>query len=349
MRIRPWAALAALAAIVLSGCTLVSDTEPETTGSTQVVLVTHDSFHLPKKLIADFEATSGYTVVVRSSGDAGTLTNKLVLTKDSPTGDVAFGVDNTFASRALDNGVFAEYAATLPSGADAYRLPGADDRLTPIDVADVCVNVDTQWFADHDISPPVTLDDLTAAPYRDLFVTPAASTSSPGMGFLLTTIAAKGDGWQGYWHDLMANGVKITSGWSDAYFVDFTQGGESGDRPIVLSYDSSPAFTLAKDGKSSATRALLDTCFQQVEYAGVLAGAENPEGAQALVDFLLSPPVQEALPDNMYVFPVRDDVTLPADWARFARRPRDPYTVAPDDITENRDTWLRAWTDITSQ
>jgi thiamine transport system substrate-binding protein len=169
------------------------------------------------------------------------------------------------------------------------------------------------------------------------------------MAFLLATIGAYGeDGWQDYWADLMDNGAKLTEGWSDAYQVDFTQGGGKGDRPIVLSYDSSPAFTVADDG-TSTTSALLDTCFRQVEYAGVLEGAANPDGAEALVDFLLSPDVQAALPESMYVFPVDPSVELPAEWAEFAKQPTDPLTVDPATIAENRDEWLRDWSDVTSR
>jgi len=146
----------------------------------------------------------------------------------------------------------------------------------------------------------------------------------------------------------MANGTKLTQGWSDAYEVDFTQGGGGGDRPIVLSYDSSPAFTLDDQG-GTTTSALLDTCFRQVEYAGVLAGADNTEGARALVDFLLGRPFQEALPDSMYVFPVDSGAELPEDWAKFAERPEDPYTVDPAAIAEHRDEWLREWSDVTSR
>jgi thiamine transport system substrate-binding protein len=285
---------------------------------------------------------------VRGSGDAGTLTNKLVLTKEHPLGDVAFGVDNTFASRALDEGVFAPYAATLPDGAEQYALAGDDDQaLTPVDNASVCVNVDDTWFADHDLAPPTSLDDLVKPAYRDLFVTPGAATSSPGMAFLLATVAAYGDDWPDYWADLMGNGAELVDGWSQAYQVDFTQGGGKGDRPIVLSYDSSPAFTVA--GGTSTTSALLDTCFRQVEYAGVLAGAANPDGAEALVDFLLSPEVQAALPDAMYVFPVDPSVELPKEWAQFAEQPSRPYEVDPASIAEHRDEWLREWSDVTSR
>jgi thiamine transport system substrate-binding protein len=347
-------ALAPALVLVATGCSAIgADSGGDGPSFDRVVLVTHDSFALPKPLIRQFEQESGYDLVVRGSGDAGVLTNKLVLTKDDPLGDVSFGVDNTFASRALDEGVFAPYDAQLPTGADRYRLPGdgADGEahhLTPIDDASVCVNVDDTWFAAHHLAPPKTLDDLVDPRYRDLFVTPGATTSSPGMAFLLTTIAAYGeDGWQDWWTKLMANGAKLDDGWSQAYEVDFTQGGGKGDRPIVLSYDSSPAFTVS-DGRSS-TSALLDTCFRQVEYAGVLAGAENPDGAEALIDFLLTPEVQAALPDSMYVFPVDSSVELPAEWARFAVQPTDPYAVAPADISAHRDEWLREWSDLTSR
>jgi thiamine transport system substrate-binding protein len=339
-----------VAAMLVGGCSTVGgdDGEGDSSASGRVVLVTHGDFKLARSLRHEFERRSGYQLVVRESGDAGELTNKLVLTQDDPLGDVAFGVDNTFASRALDAGVFAPYDAELPAGADAYELAGDDDhRLTPIDNASVCVNVDDTWFADHDLAPPTTLDDLADPAYRDLFVLPGAATSSPGMAFLLTTVAAYGDAWPDYWTKLMANGAMLTAGWSDAYEVDFTQGGGQGDRPIVLSYDSSPAFTVA-DGKTS-TSALLDTCFRQVEYAGVLDGAANPDGAEALVDFLLSPEVQAALPDSMYVFPVASDAPLPKDWAEFAQQPTTPYAVDPASISEHRDDWLREWSDVTSR
>jgi thiamine transport system substrate-binding protein len=349
MRVLVSAAAAIAALLTASGCSTVGEgSGGGAPASDRVVLVTHESFALPKALERRFEHESGYDLVVRGSGDAGTLTNKLVLTKDDPLGDVAFGVDNTFASRALDEGVFAPYAATLPAGAEQYALPGDHDHaLTPVDDAGVCVNVDDTWFAAHHLAPPASLDDLVKPAYRDLFVTPGAATSSPGMAFLLATIAAYGDGWQDYWRQLMANGAKLVDGWSQAYEVDFTQGGGHGDRPIVLSYDSSPAFTVAH-GRST-TSALLDTCFRQVEYAGVLDGAANPDGARALVDFLLTPQVQAALPDSMYVFPVDSSVPLPREWSRFARQPDRPYAVDPTAISEHRDAWLREWSDVTSR
>lgn len=351
-------AAAVLAVATTTSCSLVGGDDDTAAGGEggqrdQVVLVTHDSFVMSEELQREFEQESGYDLEIRASGDAGALTNKLVLTKDDPTGDAVFGIDNTFGSRAIEEGVLAPYDAPLPDGAETYVLPGddgADGReLTPVDNGNVCVNVDTGWFADEGLPEPTSLDDLADPAYADLFVTPGATTSSPGLAFLLATVAEYGeDGWQDYWTRLMANGTQLTQGWSDAYEVDFTQGGGGGERPIVTSYDSSPAFTIGDDG-ATTTKALLDTCFQQVEYAGVLAGAENPEGAQALVDFMVGRDFQQALPEAMYVFPVDAGAELPADWAQFAQRPTQPLTVDPAEIASQREQWLQEWTDITTR
>jgi thiamine transport system substrate-binding protein len=355
-----WRALTTAAGLTLAlssatACS-VGGTTDRATGpdgqSKTVVVATHDSWAMSKKVLAEFTARTGYAVKIEPNGDAGQLTNKLVLTKGSPIADMAYGIDNTFASRAVDEGVLADYAPkNAPASVSSYALedPAEARQLTPVDYGDVCVNVDDTWFARKGVTPPKTLDDLTRPAYRGLFVTPGASSSSPGLAFLLATISKYGDAWPSYWRELMDNDTLITSGWSDAYEVDFTAGGGKGDRPIVLSYASSPPFTIPEGASKPTTSALLDTCFRQVEYAGVLKGAQNAKGAQAFIDFMEQRSFQEALPDNMYVFPVDRTAVLPAAWAKYAKAAPTPYTVAPAEIAKNRDTWLREWSDITTR
>jgi thiamine transport system substrate-binding protein len=350
---RTAAAVAAVlaTAAAASGCALSSssgNSDPKT-----VVVVTHDSWAMDKKVIAKFEKESGYTVKVTSNGDAGALTNKLVLTKDDPIGDAVFGIDNTFASRAADAGILQDYSPRkMPASSAQFALPAGSGagKLTPVDYGDVCVNVDDTWYAKHHQAPPRTLDDLTRPAYKDQLVVPGPTSSSPGLAFLLTTIAAKGEsGWQDYWRRLIANGTKIDAGWSDAYEVDFTAGGGEGDRPLVLSYASSPPFTIPKGASKPTTSALLDTCFRQVEYAGVLTGAHNPKGAEAFVDFMVGKDFQAALPDQMYVFPVDDQVALPDVWARWAKVATKPWTVPPGEVASHRTEWLGQWRDLASR
>jgi len=335
-----------LALLALAACGADGDgATGDATGGGTVTLVTHDSFAVSDEVLAAFEEESGLTVEQVAPGDGGALVNQLVLTKGSPLGDVVFGIDNSFASRAIDEGVLDPYTpADLPESAARYAV-GDGGELTPVDLGDVCVNVDHAWFDDAGVPEPVTLEDLADPAYRDLLVVTNPATSSPGLAFLLATVGAFGeDGWEQYWADLRANGVKVVDGWSDAYSVDFSGGEGAGDRPLVLSYSTSPAFTVSEDGTSSSTGALLDTCFRQVEYAGVLAGADNPEGAQQLVDFLVSEAFQADVPGQMYMYPADDSVALPAEWEQFAPLADEPFEVSPQDIDAHRDEWIRAWT-----
>ena len=334
-------------ALLLAGCGSSGSGGSETgsgdpSASGTVTLVTHDSWALDEKLVDRFEQKSGLTLEVSAAGDAGTLVNQLVLTQDAPLGDAVFGIDNTFASRALEADVVEEYTPTgLPDGAE--QLGGA---LTPIDQGDVCVNADEAWFEKSDLEVPKTLDDLADPKYRDLLVVTNPATSSPGLAFLLATIGAFGeDGFESYWTSLVDNGVKVADSWEDAYYVDFSGAGEGGERPLALSYATSPAFTVSEDGSESTTSALLETCFRQVEYAGVLTGSDNPEGARELVDFLLTEDVQSALPESMYMYPADPSVQLPTDWKKFAPQADAPFEVEPTEVSEHRDEWIERWTE----
>jgi thiamine transport system substrate-binding protein len=336
--------LVAVAALLLSGCSSTG-----ATSSDSLTLITHDSFALSKGTLEKFTKQTGVKVTVQAAGDAGELVNKLVLTKDSPLGDVVYGIDNTFASRAVEAGVLEDYVSKGVTDAESqYLLPAGQGaaQLTPIDSSDVCVNIDHRWFATNDVAEPATLDDLIKPAYKNLFVVEAANSSSPGLAFLLATIAAYPDSWQDYWKKLMANGTQVDGSWDDAYYTDFSGPSSKGDRPIVVSYASSPPFEVPAGTTDTPTGALLDTCFKQTEFAGVLTGTTNPSAAKKLVDFLHSSAVQNDIPENMYVFPVNPDATLPAGWDVTAPRATKPFTVAPDDIDKNRSTWLSEWAAI---
>jgi thiamine transport system substrate-binding protein len=338
-RIIPLAAIAA-SAVLLAGCTTPSGDAPTT-----LVLVTHDSFALSEGTLEQFTDETGIVVDVQSGGDAGELVNKLVLTKDSPLGDVVFGIDNTFASRAATNGVLEEYVSgDVTSAEEQYLLPGGSggEYLTPIDSGDVCVNVDHGWFEEAGIPEPETLDDLVDPTYEGLLVVEAANSSSPGLAFLLATIAAYGDGWYDYWSALVDNDVKVAASWSDAYYVDFSGPSSEGHRPLVVSYASSPPVEVPP----GSTGVLLDTCFRQTEYAGVIAGTEHPAEARQLVDFLFSTVVQNDIPENMYVFPVNSEAVLPETWAEYAEIATDPYEIDPTEIDANRERWISEWAAI---
>ncbi|MFD7324622.1 thiamine ABC transporter substrate binding subunit [Streptomyces sp. NPDC059875] len=325
------------------------------TGSNKTVtLVSHDSFNASKEVLAEFKKQTGYTVKVLKSGDAGVAVNKEILTKGSPQGDVFFGVDNTLLSRALDNGIFVPYEAKGLDQVPAAVQLDKEHRVTPIDTGDICVNYDKKYFADKKLAPPQTFDDLAEPEYKNLLVVENPEKSSPGLGFLLGTAAQYGDeGWQDYWKKLKANGVKTVDSWELAYNQEFSgsAGGKQakGDRPLVVSYASSPPVEVLysePQPKDAPTGVSTGTCFRQIEFAGLLNGAKNPEGGKALIDFLISKKFQEDMPLQMFVNPVTKDAALPELFTKHGVVIDKPQTMAPEKIAANRDQWIQQWSSL---
>ena len=195
------------------------------------------------------------------------------------------------------------------------------------------------------------MDYLDDPRYKGLLVVQNPATSSPGLAFLLATIARYGEsGWQDYWRRLRANDVLVVDGWEEAYTVRFSgAAGSRGNRPIVVSYASSPpAEVIFRTPRpaTAPTAVIEDSCFRQIEVAGVLRGARNVEGARKLVDFMLSKPFQEDVPLGMFVFPVNRSAQLPPEFVKYAVVPENPLDLPPQEIEANRDDWIREWTDI---
>ncbi|MFD4371707.1 thiamine ABC transporter substrate binding subunit [Streptomyces sp. NPDC058486] len=317
-----------------------------------VTLVSHDSFNASKEVLAEFTKQTGFTVKVLKAGDAGEAVNKEILTKGSPQGDVFFGVDNTLLSRAVENGIFVPYEAKgLDRIPDTFKL---DKRVTPVDTGDICVNYDKKFFADRKLAPPQTFDDLAKPQYKDMLVVENPERSSPGLGFLLGTVAKYGDdGWQDYWKKLKANGVKTVDSWELAYNQEFSgsAGGKEakGDRPLVVSYASSPPVEVLyaePQPKEAPTGVSAGTCFRQIEFAGLLNGAKNPEGGKALIDFLISKKFQDDMPLQMFVNPVAKDATLPELFTQHGVVVEQPETMAPEKIAEKREAWIQQWSSL---
>jgi thiamine transport system substrate-binding protein len=335
--------LVAAAALAAVGCG--GSDKPD-----QVVLVTHDAFAISPTVKKAFETETGLKLRILKAGDAGEVVTRALLTAGNPEGDVLFGVDNNLLARALDGDVFERYESPELGQVDPGLALDPERRVTPVDRGDVCLNVDKAWFSEHGLAPPTSLEQLTLPRYRDLLVVENPATSTPGLAFMLATIASYGDRWQGYWRKLRANGVLVVDGWEDAYFARFSgAAGSHGKRPIVVSYASSPpAEVLGRKPQpaEAPTGVVEDSCFRQIEFAGVLRGAKNEDGAHELIDFMLSRRFQEDIPLQMYVFPARKDTPLPPVFERFAVVPARPLELPPAEIEANRERWVDEWTDI---
>jgi len=313
-------------------------------------MMTHDSFDIAAETMARFTEETGIAVEVFKAGDAGAMVNQAALAADDPLADVIYGVDNAFLSRAISNDIFIPYESpVLEEISDDLKLD-PQNRALPVDFGDICLNYDRKWFSANFLEPPQSLDDLIDPAYSGLTVVENAATSSPGLAFLLATIDTYGeDGYLDYWRKLVANDVLVTDGWEDAYYGAFSASSD-GNRPIVVSYASSPAaevFFADTELEIAPTAAVISdgSCFRQIEFAGILKGTEHEEEARQLVDFLLSRPFQEDIPLHMFVYPANENAQLPAVFLEHTQVPEHPASISLEEIAANREAWVQAWTE----
>ena len=335
-----------LAVTAVSAACGGSDAEP-----TEVVLVTHDSFAISDDVKRAFEEKSGLKLRILKAGDAGEIVTRALLTAGNPEGDVLFGVDNNLLTRALDGDVFEPYQSPELENVDPELVLDPEHRATPIDRGDVCLNYDKAWFGRLGVDLPLSTHLFANPIFKDVLVVENPATSTPGLAFLLATIARFGEGgWQEYWRELRGNGVLVVDGWEEAYNVRFSGSSSgTGTRPVVVSYASSPpAEVILRNPRprTAPTGVIEDSCFRQIELAGVLRGATNEGGARELIDFMLSERFQEDIPLQMFVFPARLDTSLPTEFERFAVVPERPLDLPPEEIEQNRERWVDEWTDI---
>ena len=330
----------------------------DTVSTDTITLVTYDSFPEADTSLNDalaaFSAETGIDVEILVAGDTGTMLSKASLTAGNPEGDVMWGIDNSLLSRAIADEVFEPYVATPVADGSVEIAPEflelvPNSEATPVDYGDVCVNYDIDWFAERDLEPPATLADLADPAYAGTLVVQNPATSSPGLAFLLATIHEYGlEGWQDYWGQLGENGVEVVDGWTQAYYERFTWAG-GGPTPMVVSYGSSPPAEVifADPPRDDApTGVIEDTCFRQVEFAGVLRGTDSPDAAGRLIDFLVSERFQQELALNLFVYPTNQAVELPQVFVDFAVVPEAPRSLDPAVIDAERSTWIDEWTEL---
>ncbi len=351
-------AVAAVAVAACSGSDDTTTTEAPQTATSEpveqtITLVAYESFPAEgtrvNELLGEFAAETGIDVEILIAGDTGTMLSKAELTAGNPEGDVMWGIDSTFLSRAIESEIFEPYVA---AGLDAIPTTLTDlvpnNEATPVDFGDVCVNYDVAGLESIGIDPPTSLDDLIDPLYREFLVVQNPATSSPGLAFLLATIDEYGeDGWQDYWTSLVDNDVQVVDGWTAAYYEQFSYAG--GDRPLVVSYGSSPPFEVLfaeAELDTAPTGVVESTCYRQVEFAGVLAGTDQPDEARRLVDFMITPGFQAALPLDVFVFPANGEVELDPVFQEYAVIPETSRELDPTTIDANRETWIDEWTDL---
>jgi len=330
---------------------LLASCAPTPAQPATLTVMTHDSFAISEAVVKSFEDANNVKVSFLQSGDAGSVLNQAILTKDAPLADVLFGVDNTFLSRALDADIFEAYQSPALSDVPSEFVLDETYRALPVDYGDVCINYDKNYFIENNLPVPQSFEDLAKPEYKGLLVMEDPATSSPGLAFMLATRAYFGDGYLDYWKSLKDNSVVVVDGWETAYYTNFSASSGKGPQPMVVSYASSPAaevFFASPPPTESPTASIVasGTCFRQIEFVGILKNGQNRDLAQKFVDFMLGKQFQEDMPLNMFVYPVNQTAQLPEVFTQYAQVTDQPAAISYDDIAANRDSWIEAWTEV---
>jgi thiamine transport system substrate-binding protein len=338
--------------LVLAACAPAATGTPSPAAPVALNMMVHDSFAASEPVIAQFENQYNVKLNFIKSGDAGSVVNKAILSKNAPLADVVYGIDNTFLSRALDAGIYDAYASPLLKNIPSQYLLDPTNQALPVDYGDVCINYDKAYFASKNLAVPATLEDLAKPDYKGLLVVENPAVSSPGLAFLMGTIVHFGQqGFQDYWKSLQANGLVVVNDWETAYYTNFSGSSGKGSQPLVVSYATSPVaeVVFAKTPLTDSPTASIvgpDSCFRQVEFVGILKGTTQRALAEKFVDFMLNVPFQEDMPLQMFVYPVNPDAKLPDSFIKYAQVPPQPAQISPGDIARNRDSWIQQWKDI---
>lgn len=301
-------------------------TADEQLRSREVVVYAYDSFVSEwgpgPELKKRFEARTGYTLTLVSCGDAAEVLSRAVREKKAPRADVLLGIDNTLAPQARVADILVPYKPGKAGEIIDAGLAFTEDwLLTPYDWGVFAIIFDTE----SGITPPQSLEDLAHSRFQGKFILMDPRMSTPGTGFLAWTMAVYGERYPEYWSRLKGNILTLAPGWDSGYglFV-------SGEAPLVISYTTSPAYHLEYE-QSRRFQALVfpEGHIRQIEGAGIVRNAENRDGAEAFIEFLVSTEAQEVLPVTQWMYPVDPSVPLPES---FSASPRiDTVLSLPED------------------
>jgi thiamine transport system substrate-binding protein len=309
-------------------------------------LLTHSSFAVPKPLLAQFEKEAGVKLRIAKAGDAGEMLNKLILTRANPIADVVFGIDNALAPKAIAAHVLEAYDG--PAATDVSHAP-LSAPLVAVDYGYVTLNYDKAWFAKSGVALPKTLEELAQPALAKLLVVENPATSSPGNAFLLATIGALGEEKAfDWWARMRTGGMKVSKGWTEAYYTDFSQYG--GKYPLVVSYATSPAAELfyAKnkpDQPPTASLNLPGAVFRQVEGVALVQGGKQRVAAGKFIEFLRSPAVQQQMQTEMWMYPAVSG-TARAEVMQFAPEPAAFDAPSEQDLAAKGAQWVARWTKV---
>tara|TARA_Y100001980_G_C14556742_1_gene349835 strand:- start:18416 stop:19549 length:1134 start_codon:yes stop_codon:yes gene_type:complete len=339
----------------LSGC--ISEDE-----SKELVIATYDIYGLSEEMIEEFENQTGISVSMIKLDDAGSVLDYLIKNKGTNDIDLAIGLDNTYLSTAIQQGVLTNHTASNLGEISQVALGPYNGQLAvPFDMGYVCLNYDNNLVDGKNMSVPTSLWDLTEEEWRGKVVIPSPQTSSPGRAFMLATMdyftsetdRSDTSQFESWWSAMKNNDVIITSGWTEAYEMYYSGGygetteGYIGSAHITVSYCHSPGVEAWYSGSNITKSSSLDipmASFFQVEYISSVMGGDV-ESSALFIEYLLSEEVNSKMPEQNQMYSVLEGNDLPetSGYLFHSIIPEQPSNLSMSEIGDNIESWLQLW------
>ena len=304
-----------------------------------LTIYTYDSFVAewgPGPVVfSAFEQAYGAELTVVSMGSSGEMLTRAIAEKDDPQADVLLGINDLQMYRAFEAGLLEEY---IPQGHDSIPdslVMDTEWRITPFDYGYMAIIYDSEAVS----APPQSFEDLRDERWEDSLIVEDPRTSSPGLSFLLWTIAVYGEQFDQYWEDISDSLLTVAPSWSTAYYGMFMEG----EAPCVVSYSSSPAYHLAFEQTQRYKGVIMDEgAFVQIEGAGIVSGTGNQSLAEEFIDFMLTDDFQGELALTQFMLPVIPGTELPDSYS-IVETSDNILEFDRSLIGENLDQWVQRW------
>lgn len=280
----------------------------------------------------------GKKVELVTFASMGEAINQVLLEGKRSKADLILGVDNAMYPKISDRGLLETLPAEL---AVNLELPIRDGVLVPFDYGYLAIVYDARRRPAQKAT--IALKDLsTDAAFRKKIALVDPRTSSLGASFLRYTHKVLSESeFKGFWAVMEKQLFRLPPSWTSAYGLF-----SNGDIDFVLSYTTSPAYHLIEEKKDHVRTILFEEGqFLQWEGAVVMKQAQEKTQAMAFLKIALSEEAQQAIPTTNWMYPVRKNVSLPAEFKKLPQPSKVIKAEDKDDANYQRvlESWERTY------
>ena len=322
---------------------------------------------------ANFSGIPEEEIQVILLDDANSVVTQAALEKNNPVADVLIGIDNVLIHTAKEEGILQSYdsPALVNISQDIIDNLDPEKYVLPYDMGVIALWYDLGRM-NSTTNPELdslTLEDILDYDLDKNLIVENPNFSSPGLGFLLWTIAVYGDekigfngllsqDWRKWWKEAKKD-LRIASSWGDAFSIYYTEE----NRPIMVSYGTSPAYDVCHpdygvgEGNPPPSAAVVshenptalpyirENAWLQIEGIGLVKNAPHDVEAKKFIDWFLDTDLQDNIPLNNWMFPANVQANIPTCFTENSIGYNFELNtiLTPEMIRDHLDKWLDDW------